>query len=425
MKKLLVLVLALLLPCLAAQAEAVRITPTPTLDLSALVLKESADEVKAYKSPNYNAPIAGYIIVGGRQKVEVLSTRGDWCYISFTSINGTDYGWVPMTRFEAQATVTPTPLPTATPLPQNIAYVNNYGINGSGSGGRLNLRAMPDVTSDSRGKYYTGTPVLLLGRSINGYAEVSVGLDKNNLVQGWMDERYLSESAYAYVNELPRTTTRNPRSGVNLRSRPTDQCAILGWYPHGTAVTVMGVTENGWCHVQVGGQMGFMYADLLQDDYPWDSGTESDDPTGGVLYAGGKVMYVVSQSSTDRLHLRTEARYDAKSLGKFYRGTPVTVLHYTRTGWAYVRVCDLDRLEGYMDMSYLSGTPPTQRSVTKRIDNPYGTGLNLRTAPNSASNVIMLCPNGSTVTLLGDLSDNWCLVNVGGRVGFMMGTRLK
>ena len=60
---------------------------------------------------------------------------------------------------------------------------------------------------------------------------------------------------------------------------------------------------------------------------------------------------VCNPIAQDRLNLRTEPSTRAESLGKFYNGTPVTVLR-TEGDWAQVTLHD--QLSGWMHMDYLA-----------------------------------------------------------------------
>lgn len=412
---LIALLLAVLCVTPAMAQYVVYITPTPQV-IPELQLKPSTDEVKAYKNPSLSSQLVGYIIVGGRQEVQVLAMQDDWYYVGFTSIYGTSYGWIQASCFEPVPTATPEPVPTPIPTPvtdPNTAYVFN-----SQSGYRLNLRTEPSASSTSLGKYYTGVPVTLNGRSRNGYQHVTIGT-----LSGWMDQRYLTGTNLFFEDEMPIVTVDNLRSGVNLRSGPSTSYARIGWYPHGTDVVVLGVRADGWYHVMISGQSGFVSSTLLSDSFPWQYGSDSDNPAvTGALSGAVNTQYVMAQGANAQLPMYASASHTGRVLGRFYTGTQVTVLSYTRTGWNYVRIGDL---EGYMDANYLSITAPEQYGVRCSIENPYGTGLNLRRMPSSTSEIIRLCPNYTQVIVLGDLHDGWCYVQVGEQTGYMMGQRLK
>lgn len=407
MKKLALVLILLVILGSAALADGRYPTPQPTIPME---LIPSQDEVKVYTRPNTKANLAGYIIVGGHQEVEVISRQDGWYYVRFTSIYGDTYGYIPASCFQAAAT--PMPTPTPTPAVNVTAFVCNPV-----AGDRLNLRLNPSGTAATLGKYYTGAPVVLTGKTQAGFSEVIIGT-----LTGWMDSDYLTTNPYGFVNAMPEVQVANA-SGLNLRSGPSTGYKRIGWYPDGATLTVMGIREDGWYHVAVGGQIGFMDSSYMSQTFPWRYGSDSDDSSVSSGVGGSAdVCYVHSSSLTDRVNLRTAPSTTAGSIGRFYTGTPVTVLSYTRTGWAYVRIADMT---GYMDQSFLTGSVPLQYGQVRYIRNYTGTGLNLRTLPSTDSEVILLCPNGQSVTVLGDLTGGWCYVRVGDLFGYMLSASLK
>ncbi len=132
--------------------------------------------------------------------------------------------------------------------------------------------------------------------------------------------------------------------------------------------------------------------------------------------AGERTALVDNPSPRDRLHLRARPDREAKSLGKYYSGTPVEILGYPNEIWAHVRI---GTREGYMLRAYLAAdaiavaAPPI---VT--IRNTSGTGLNLRAAPESKGKIIRLIENGERVTVLG-VTKNYLHVRAGADTGFI------
>ena len=409
MKKLILLILTLLL-CSTASAEYVTVVTPPPVQSPRLTLLPSTDEVRVYATPSMKGNIIGYIIVGGQQEVNVLSVQNDWVRVSFTSVYGLIEGWIPRACFAVAATPTPTPEPGPS-YPQSApAYVVNPQ-----PGTRLNLRAAPSANAASLGKYYTGAPMVLTGEVRNGFARVIVGS-----VSGWFDVRYITLDPNAFRSELPQVQILHPGSGANLRAGAGTSTNRIGWYPHGTNVTILGVREDEWYHVSVAGQTGFMSCTLLSQTFPWQLGADSDAPVlpDSVIIQGATAFI----SATGGVHLRCAPDADARSLGVFYRGCPASIISYTRTGWVYIRVGEM---AGYVDGSTLNSTRLNRIGHTRRIINPYGTGLNLRNLPTTNSTILMLCRNYSDVTVLGDLADGWCYVQFGDQIGYMIGQRLS
>jgi len=320
---------------------------------------------------------------------------------------------VPLSCFDYTPPATPTPAP-------NEPVVYKGGTQGwivnQQEGYRLNLRSDPAATAKSIGKYFTGTPLLFTGNQRDGFVQVLLA----GTTFGWLDERFVTADPLAFVPETPQTTVHNPGSGAALRSGPSTSQSRIGWYAHGTAVTVLGVQSDGWHHVDVAGQVGYMAPSVLSGTFPYDNGLDSD----AITHANTATleMYINTRSSGGRLHLRRSPSVSAKSLGLFYTGTPVTVLSYTRDGWAYVRI---GQTEGYMDANYLTSARPTQYGAMHTVRNSRATGLNLRALPSTGGELIAFAPNYATLTVLGELSDGWCYVEYDGNLGYMMGTYLK
>jgi len=376
-------------------------------------LRPSFEEVKVFAKPNMKANIVGYIIPGGQQQVDVLSVSGDWCYISFTSVYGASYGYLPLSCFEVAAKPTPTPEPVIPYAAGTLAWIVN-----SADGYRLNLRETPAANGKSLGKYYTGTPAVLTGQMTDGYVQALVA----GSALGWLDARFITTNALAFVPETPMTTIHNPGSGARLRSGPATTYQRVGWFSHGTAVTVLGIRADGWYHVMIGEQTGYVSEGLLTGTFPFGHGTDSDNPLLDSATTNEMSLYINTRSTGGQLNLRKSASSTAKSLGLFYTGTPVTVISYTRTGWAYVRIgCT----EGYLDADYLTSTKPAQYGQPYTVRNNRANGLNLRSLPSTGGEVLDFAPNYSTVTVLGELSDGWCYVQYGSTVGYMLGTSLK
>lgn len=385
-------------------------TPTP---LPGYALKTSDTPLIVFAAKSLKANIAGTISAETAAQVHLLAIEGEWGYISFPATFGTGYGYLPLSYFEAL------PAPTGTPAEESIVDAGTPAwILNSGEGYRVNLRKEPDGTAKSLGKYYTGTPLTLTGKLENGFAQVLL-----DGLLGWLDLRFLTQDAEAFVPEMPVVTVDNQGSGANLRSGPSTEHSRLSWYDAGTQVTVMGIRADGWYHVLVGSISGYMSESVLSGAFPWQYGTDSDDPLlHDNMADGSATMYINTRSSGGQLNLRRDASTSSKSLGLFYTGTPVTILSYTRTGWAYVRI---GHIEGYMDADYLTTAKPTQLGQGRVIRNSQADGLNLRSLPSTGGEVLAFLPNYTRVTVLGELADGWCYVLWGNVYGYMLGTGLK
>lgn len=411
MKKILALLTALMLT--AALPAAADISPQATATpLPGYSLRQTDETLTVFATRSVKANIAGRI-QWDTPDVYVLEVQGDWCYVSFPASYGTGYGYLPLSCFD----VAPKPTPTPAPYPEFAAGTEAWILN-SGEGYRLNLRDKPAYAARSLGKYYTGTPVTLTGKVEDGFAQVLLA----GTSIGWLDVRFLTLDAQGFVPEMPTVTIKNRGSGANLRSGPATSYSRLGWYGHGTEVIILGVRSDGWYHVTVDGKIGYIAESMLSGSFRFDYGTDSDDPRLTDNMADGTAVYYLNtRTAGGQLHLRKEASTASKSLGLFYTGTPLTVISYTRTGWAYVRI---GHLEGYMDADYLSDRKPTQLGETRIIRNDQADGLNLRALPSTGAEVLDFLVNYTQLTVLGELSDGWCYVLHGDVYGYMLGTSL-
>ena len=126
---------------------------------------------------------------------------------------------------------------------------------------RLHLRAQPDATAKSLGKYYSGTKVIVNGDSTGEWVSVSIG----NL-SGYMKAEFLAMDGRAdsVVSGMPILCVTTPAGKLNLRQTPSTTAPSLGAYSGGTLVTLCGLT-NEWAHVLIDGQIGFMLRKYLSN----------------------------------------------------------------------------------------------------------------------------------------------------------------
>lgn len=111
---------------------------------------------------------------------------------------------------------------------------------------------------------------------------------------------------------------------------------------------------------------------------------------------------VANTNAADRLNLRKKPSSDSDTLGRFYSGTPVTVLS-EEDGWAHVR---LGNLYGYMNSFYLMrenrnyGAPSlfyTAECARKDVS--------VRAQPKNSAEVLGVV--AGKVYVLGDIGDDW------------------
>lgn len=404
MRRFLALMTALSLPLTIPPATADSL-PSPT-PLPGYTLRASQAELLVYATRSLKGNLVGTISPGSNTDVQVLALYGDWCYISFGTAQGLRYGYLPLSCFDVAPAAAPTPAPATTYAAGTLAWVQNLD-----SGYRLNLRQEPRILAKSEGKYFTGTPVTLTGMVDNGFAQVLVA----GTALGWMDLRYLTMDAQSFVPELPVVTVKG--TSAALRSGPGTSYPKLTRGERGTQLTVLGVRSDGWYHVQLGDVIGYVSESLLSGTFPFGYGMDSDNPSLPERTDQSSVFYINTRSTGEQLHLRKSAASNSKSMGLFYTGTPLSIISYTRTGWAYVRI---GQTEGYMAAEYFTSEKPQQYGDIRTVQNGHATGLNLRESPSTGSALLSFAPNGTNVILLGELSNGWCYVDCDGTLGYML-----
>ena len=129
---------------------------------------------------------------------------------------------------------------------------------------------------------------------------------------------------------------------------------------------------------------------------------------------GGTFAQVNNPNPADRLHLRTEPRANATSLGKYYNGVTVEIIGYPNADWVKVRI---QGIGGYMLKQYLTGSGATYATpvVTVTADQAH-----LRAGMSDTSASLGKVPKGTQVTVLG-IGTTWHHVIVNGvGSGYMM-----
>ena len=122
----------------------------------------------------------------------------------------------------------------------------------------------------------------------------------------------------------------------------------------------------------------------------------------------------------EMLSLRKRADITAPSLGKYYNGTVVKLLEAPKNGWVKVQIAG--QAEGYVQTSYLAmeGQSVTVGHRQMVIDNKSGTGLNMRSKPETNGKKIALYDNGVEVTVIGQWYNGWYHIVVDGQYGFVL-----
>lgn len=194
---------------------------------------------------------------------------------------------------------------------------------------RLNLRKNPDQNSLSYGKYYNGVEVTVVNTQGKDWAEVRIG-SGNGEANGWMMTRYLS--AQKPDSAMQQYVTLATVRGYSKPEKSAQTMKIEA----GRRFLLMGVAERAldtWWHIRVfiDTSEGPYHAFVRQSDLK--QAVKALSPEHGVS------VYVSNPDKTDRLHLRTQASVNSRSLGKYYNGCEGEMIGFSEDGeWLKVKL---------------------------------------------------------------------------------------
>lgn len=205
-------------------------------------------------------------------------------------------------------------------------------------GERLNLRTGPDGKYDAVGKYYAGVQVELLGEYDNGFARIRIGD-----TEGWADEKYLSLVSTA--SEMPQcVVSNNGGTGANLRTKPSKIFGkVKTLYPNGTPVQVMGLTDDGWLHVTIKGETGYILASLVNLQLSFVDKIKQE-------YIEPGSVYVSTGHKDTMAPVYREPDISSALVAELPSKTMVIITTYAENGWAHIW---MGRIEGWMQTAFL------------------------------------------------------------------------
>ena len=252
------------------------------------------------------------------------------------------------------------------------------------------------------GSYPDGVPCILLSENGDWY---HVSVDGK---AGYFNANYIDKKYMAYSTDV--ATVVNPSGkNVNLRKGPSTDYGVVKSIKNGTFVMIV-QEGDGWWKISVGGTVGYMMTDYLQDGIVSASSSSGSTSSGAVSSSGYALV------DTGRLHLRKAASKSSRSLGTHPRGTYVTILERGST-WCKVQV---DGTTGYMMSEYLAFYGTAAKATANVIHPGGGSYVNLRNGPSQSTGAVLArVPKGSTVTILTPGS-TWCKITYNGITGYMM-----
>ena len=230
------------------------------------------------------------------------------------------------------------------------------------------------------------------------------------------------------------TATVTARSGLKLRSMPDASGQVLATMPLGTQVTLLGPQQNGFYPVRYGDAQGYASAAYLSVDTGAQAPVPTAVPTAAPTATPRPSQPVAGRTATvtaaSGLNLRADSNTYSDVVAMLAYGVEVVVTGEAVDGFYPVRV---GTLSGYVSADYLrfgehavqpTATPaPTTAPQTGayRVVVESDNGLNLRAAPNTASDVVYVLPYGMVLTVLDESENGFLHVQWANYTGYVSG----
>lgn len=288
-------------------------------------------------------------------KVSVISVSGAWAYV----VAGGKLGYMMLAFLDSgeKPPYTPEPGPSVPPL-NTTMYIQ------TGNTGKLNLREGPGKGYASLGLYPNGTKVKVTA--------ITAGTWANVIVDGKSGYMLLSclTAVEPPVTPVPPTdgpitpTTMYVQTGntgkLYLREKPSKGASVLGKYPNGTKVTVLGKT-GAWAQVNVDGKTGYMMLQYLTTYTPTPkpsptaaptstaTGPVTPTPSPAPTAVPGTATVVQKHNSYVYLRSTPHSSSNTNIIAKVPSGTVVKLLQKGET-WSKIQY---NSQTGYMLSSYL------------------------------------------------------------------------
>lgn len=245
----------------------------------------------------------------------------------------------------------------------------------------VNLRSGPGTSFAILLVIPNGSSVSTTGQVQNGFTQLVY-----NGTTGWSASQYVSVTG----GSTPAIVADGP---LNLRSGPGVSYSVLALMPTGASLTITGALTNGYYPVTYNGTAGYAAAEFIQ------------------------ILSTQTATTTARLNLRSGPGSTYAVLLVIPNGATVTITGSAQNGFYPVTY---NGTSGYASSTYLriSGTGPTPTPTPISRTAWTTANLNLRSGASSTASVILVMPNGSQITVTGNLTNGFYPVRYGSTNGF-------
>ena len=255
----------------------------------------------------------------------------------------------------------------------------------------------------------------------------------------WYEIRHQSKKAFitaAYVKTVPAkapttTTYITNTSSVNVREKATTASKSLGKLAKNVSLSVKKKTGE-WYEINYKNKSAYVHTTLVTAKTSTVTTGSKPPVTTPVTPPVSTAVKAVDSSKQYEVNAKEglNARLSASTTGKIYKTLAhKTVLKVTGAVDTWYQI-QLDGKALYVASSYVSATAkdapppapstpgvsvtPVDQSKTYKVDAP--TGLNVRTAPSTASTVFTQLAHGSTVQVMGETTGTnagWYQIKIG------------
>ena len=412
--------------------DAVDETPEGVTSIGTAVvsLADESQTLNLRAAPTVNSAVLSHLRHG--QTLTVLERYERWTQVQMGSLTGyVSNDYILFSPAQAEST----PVPQATPAPVTEA-MTAIVLPESG----LNLRTSASRTAGVIMTLPQGTMLRVTGTPVDGMLPVALGdltgfVASEYVFTATDEELGLTASTPTPVptptaSPQQSTATVTARSGLKLRSMPDASGQVLATMPRGTQVTLLGPQQNGFYPVRYGDAQGYASAAYLSVD----TGAQAPVPTAVPTATPRPSQPVAGRTATvtaaSGLNLRADSNTYSDVVAMLAYGVEVVVTGEAVDGFYPVRV---GTLSGYVSADYLrfgehavqpTATPaPTAapQAGAYRVVVESDNGLNLRAAPNTASDVVYVLPYGMVLTVLGESENGFLHVQWANYTGYVSG----
>jgi len=205
---------------------------------------------------------------------------------------------------------------------------------------------------------------------------------------------------------------------LNLRAEPSKNGAIIGLYYTGAEVENLGVENEEYTKVRIGGVNGYMASEYLitaqEAEARYGKGTSFGWRPAEIDLSGMWMEHAALLAQTDP---------QAEVYAQLENGMPVSLIGILDT-WAYIAAdVNHERIYGYVPLDVLTDVDELKVSIVAGAS--ADTRTMLYDAPNDRAKEIMVLKNGAACfSLFGRKEGQWRRVRVGGVSGWIRYTQV-